>query len=92
MPIFLTAVHEREREQGVNTNAPNNRLNRDAPGLSSNETRRELEDWDRQDRDDRGTVAERPTEIPPEDAFGGGRVGEDARDAVQLPKSEGEYQ
>jgi hypothetical protein len=89
--IFLTAIHERESEQEFDTSAPSEKLNPNSPGFSSAE--RESEDWNRQECDDRGTVAERPAEIFP------GRISDDddgnideySHDAVRFGTSEGGY-
>jgi hypothetical protein len=85
-PIVLTAIYEGEREQEVQTNPPNEQLD---PGLESS-AEREFEDWNRQGREDRGTVTERPTGIPPEHMSDDSHIDEDSHEAVQFGTSEGE--
>jgi hypothetical protein len=90
MPMFLAAIYEGEHEQEVQMNPPDEQLNRNAPGLSTAE--RQSEDWNWQGHTERGTVAERPTEIPPKHIPDDMHIDEESHDAVQFGASEGEYQ
>ena len=72
----LTAIHERESEQGVPSNAP---------GFPPAE--KKPEDLNRQEPDGQGIVTERQTEVLPDD----GHIGEDTHD-VQPRKSRSECQ
>jgi hypothetical protein len=88
--MFLTEIHEGEREEGVISNALNEEPGYNAHGLSSAE--RESEDPNRQGHTERETVAERPTEIPPDHISDDSHIGEELHDTVQFGASEGEYQ
>ena len=58
-PILLTAIHEREREQGVPPNVLDEQFSHGVPDLSS--PKRESAALNRRGCEDRGTFAERPT-------------------------------
>ena len=84
-PMFtiLTALHERE----VPSNAPNKQLGRNAPDLH---VETQLEVGNQGEREDHGTVAERPSEAPPKRTSSDDHVGEDASDTVKPGRSRGE--
>jgi len=81
--MVFTALHERE----VPSNAPNERISRNAPDLHA-ETR--LEVGDQEEREDHGTVTERPLNTPPKCTSSDNHVGEDASDTVKSGRSRGE--
>ena len=54
--MFLTAIYKRESEQEVLPNAPNERLGRNTPGLSTVKRSEDLNQWE---DDNQGTVAVR---------------------------------
>lgn len=85
--IFLIATHEREREQEVPSNIPDERIILDVPDLPP--AQREPEDLDRRGREDQGTAPNRSIEIPPEPAPEGDPIGQDAHDPTRRP---GEYE
>lgn len=78
MPIFPTAVCERECEQEIPSNPPGFFIERGP------------EDRNRLERDDQGTLVERPSEIPSEHVSNDSNIGADA--AIQPGKSKGEWQ
>ena len=77
------AIHHQE----VPSNAANQQLGPNASGFFP--TEKLLEDGE---RDDAGTSAQQPTEIPLEHASDGGHIGEDAHDYVRSEKSSGKRQ
>jgi len=83
-PMFtiLTAL----REQEVPSSAPNEQLSHDAPDLHA-ET--QLEVGNQGEREDHGTVAERPSEAPKRTSSDN-HVGEDTSDTVKSGRSRGE--
>lgn len=85
--IFLAAVHQREREQGVPSNVLEDQFTRGVPDLSS--AKKESEALDQPGYEDRGTFAERPTEIHPEHASEGEYSCHDAHNTADLLDNNG---
>ena len=83
MPIFLIAIHEREREQGIPANG------RGTPDVSSAE--REPETRNRGEYGSQGTVAVQRIEEPAERESEGDRFVENAHDITQLEQPGGEH-
>jgi hypothetical protein len=88
-PMFLTAIHEGEREEGVFSNDLNEEPGYNTHRISSAE--RESEDPNRQGHAERETVAERPTEISPDHISDDSHISEETHDTVQFGAFEGEY-
>ena len=84
--MILKAAHEQE----VPSNPPKEHFSHNTPDLSSAE--RESEAQNQGERDDQGTVTERPLEAPPERLSEGGHIGEGVHAAVQLGIPRGECQ
>jgi len=80
--MILSALHGGE----VPSNAPNEQFSRNAPDLH---TEIQSEVRNRGEREDHGTVAERPSEAPSEHKSGGGHAVGDASDTVKLGGSRG---
>jgi hypothetical protein len=86
--MFLTAIHEGESEEGDFSGAPGEEPGYNAHRLSSAE--RESEDPNQQGHTERGTVAERATELPPDHISDDSHIGEESHDTLQFGVSEGE--
>ncbi|KAF9644493.1 hypothetical protein BDM02DRAFT_943873 [Thelephora ganbajun] len=83
-----TLLREREHEREVPPNAPNEQPSHNAPDLSSAERQPEVQN--RVECGDRGMVAERPPEAPPERTSEDDHIGKDAHDSAQSGGSGGE--
>jgi len=81
--MIPTALHEGK----VPSNAPNEQLIHNAPDLHP-ETQSEVQNQG--EREDHGTVAERPSETPSEHVPGDNCAGQDAHDTVKSGRSRGE--
>ena len=57
-PTYLTALHQREHEQGVSSNAQDENVGHGVPGFASTDERSGVQD--RREREDQGTIVKRP--------------------------------
>ena len=90
MPMFLTAIHEREREHAVPSNAPNMKLCHDTPDLSAaTEREREPVIWNQEELEVQGEIAERTLGGFTERA--NDHIGEGTYDVIRSERSGGEF-
>ena len=76
-------------EQDDPSHAPNEERSHSAHGIYRDEAQSETRDWG--EEEGQGTVADLPSEAPPEDASGGDPVGEDVHSTIRPPRSRGEW-
>lgn len=86
--MIPTAPHERERERGVPSNAPNKKICHNAPNLDYSERKSEV--LNRGEHEGQGTDIKRPLATAPGCAHDGGRVSKRACDTV-WPMGEGPF-
>ena len=82
------APQEQEHEHGIPSDTPNEQLSQATPDLRTNIRR--LEDQNRGELEDQGTVAGRPSEAAPESTHDHDLLGKDAQYTVGSGGSRGE--